>query len=112
MGKRGALLDQCELNVVNRDDFVGDRIELFKDLYRPFRIAAIDDEFFAAAEDGDVQCGGNLAQVFIHRAAQMRQAPVIEWLGREVVRLGRGFGFQSGLFNMRIQKKVDNRFCK
>ena len=64
-----------------------------------FCITAIDDKFFAATEDGDVERGRNLTQVFIHRPAQMRQTFVVLWLGDEVVRLSGGFGFQFNRFS-------------
>jgi hypothetical protein len=59
----------------------GDGVELFEDLHRAFGIVAADDEFLAAAEDGDVERGRNLAQVFVERAAQVREPRVIHRLG-------------------------------
>ena len=90
----GALLDQRQLHFFDRHDLVGDRIEFFEDLHRAFGVVAADDEFFTAAENRHVQRRRNLAQVFVERAAQVRQARVVDRLGNEIGRLGRGFGFQ------------------
>ncbi|MNM55797.1 hypothetical protein D3C81_669460 [compost metagenome] len=98
-GQARALFHQRQLDFFQRHDLVGDGVELFEDFHGAFGIAAADDEFLAAAENRHVEGGGNLAQVFIERSAQMRQARVVERLGDEVVRLYRGFGFQLALFN-------------
>lgn len=87
------------MHFFQRHDLVGDSVELVEDFHGPFGIAAADDEFLAAAEDRHVEGGGNLAQVFIERPAQVRQARVVQRLGDEVMRLYRGFGFQLALFN-------------
>ena len=78
---------------------VGDGVELFENFDRARGIVAADDEALAAPEDGDVERGRDLAQVFIERAAQVGQPVIVERLGDEIVRLDRVLGFQLALCN-------------
>jgi hypothetical protein len=94
----GALFDQRQLHFLDRHDLVGHGVEAFEQLDRAFGIGAADDEFLAAPEDGDVEGGRDLAQVFVERTAEVGEPRVIERLGDEVRRLGR-FGFQLGFGN-------------
>jgi hypothetical protein len=82
-----ALFHQRQLHFFDRHDLVGDGVEVLEDFHRAFGVVAADDELLAAAENGDVQRGRNLAQVFVERAAQVGQARVIKRLRDEVVRL-------------------------
>ena len=93
----GALFDQGQLHFLDRHDLVGDRVEALEQLDRARGIAAADDEAFAAAEDGHVERGRDLAQVLVERAAEMGEPRVIERLGDEIRRLGRRLIFQLAL---------------
>ena len=74
----GALFDQCQLDVVDHDGFIGHGIKILDDLETGCRVFAADDEIAAAAGDFDVQRRLNLAQVFIQRAAQIGQPVVVD----------------------------------
>eukprot|EP01022_Parablepharisma_sp_SALTPOND_P035640 TRINITY_DN959_c0_g7_i1.p1 TRINITY_DN959_c0_g7~~TRINITY_DN959_c0_g7_i1.p1 ORF type:complete len:661 (+),score=231.75 TRINITY_DN959_c0_g7_i1:1723-3705(+) len=104
-GGMGALFDQGQLDIVHGDGAVGHGIEALQHFHCALGIGTGDHEAVAPAEDGHVQRRRDLAQVFIERAAQVGQAPVVQRLGREVVRLvgdlfqcripGSGFGIRS-----------------
>ena len=87
MGQCRTLFHQSQLNVFDRDRLARGRLEFFENFNCARRVGAADDEFFAAPENRYVKRGGNLAQIFIHRAAQVGKLPVIERLGREMQRL-------------------------
>ena len=56
----GALFDQCQLDVIDHDGFIGHGIKILDDLETGCRVFAADDEIAAAAGDFDIQRRLNL----------------------------------------------------
>lgn len=94
MSQCGALFHQGQLDVFDRDCLAGGRIKSVENFDCTFSVGAADDEFFSAPEDRHVKRGRNLAQIFIHWTAQVRQALVVKRLGNEMQGLRGRFGFQ------------------
>ena len=69
---------QAELHVVDGQFVRGEFVEMLDRLRGARRLLAAYGKARAAARDLDIQRGFDLAQVFVQRAAQPRQAPVVD----------------------------------
>lgn len=73
-----ALFDESELDVVDRNGFIGSGIEILDDLQAKGGVFAADDEIAATTGDFDIQRCRDLAQVFVECSAQVREPGVVD----------------------------------
>ena len=86
-------LDQPELNVVDRQRLLGERVEPAHGLRRPSRVCAGgagERERAAAMRDGHVERRLDLAQVRVERPAQVRERAIVERGQRDLLALASG----------------------
>lgn len=87
-------LDERELDVVDRQRFARAVVEVLERRERDFRAAAANRDAVAAARQRHVERLFDLPQIFVERAAEVREARVVVARRGEFQCLS---GFQSGV---------------
>ena len=87
VGKACLQLHDAKLHIVNRQFASGQIVKIrqgLSDLLRTLTAGRADGEFATASADGGVVRLLNLPQIFVQRAAQMRQSLIVGFRGNEL----------------------------